>query len=69
MDGAGARATYTVPEAADVLGISRSYAYELARCGEFPVPVIRLGRALRVSRRALHAYIDGASPTDEGDDR
>lgn len=36
------------PTAAEVLGIGRSTAYELARRGEFPVPVLRVGHRLRV---------------------
>jgi excisionase family DNA binding protein len=39
----GCRATYTVEEAATLLGIGRTLAYDLIRRGEFPVPVIRLG--------------------------
>lgn len=30
--------------AADVIGIGETYAYRLARQGEFPVPAIRVGR-------------------------
>ena len=37
------RATYTVEEAATLLGIGRTLAYELIRRSESPVPVIRLG--------------------------
>lgn len=34
--------------AASVLGIGRSGAYELARRGEFPVPVLQVGCRYRV---------------------
>jgi predicted site-specific integrase-resolvase len=34
--------------AAAILGIGRSTAHALARAGEFPVPVIRVGRRYRV---------------------
>lgn len=47
------RKTYTVEEAADRLGIGRTLAYELIRCGEFPVGVIRLGRRIVVPRAPL----------------
>jgi excisionase family DNA binding protein len=38
-----ARVTYTVGEAAELLGIGRSFAYDLIRRDEFPTPVIKLG--------------------------
>jgi hypothetical protein len=43
----------TEANAAGVVGIERTSAYGLARRGEFPVPVIRVGRQLRVSVAAL----------------
>jgi excisionase family DNA binding protein len=46
------RATLTVEEAAARLGISRTLAYELARAGRLPVPVLRLGRRVVISRLA-----------------
>lgn len=45
--------TLTVPEAADMLGISAWQAYELIKRDEFPAPVLRLGRAIRIPRRPL----------------
>lgn len=53
----------TVEEAAKVLRISRSRAYEAVAafqrtCGEEGLPVIRLGRSLRVPKRSLLAWID-----------
>lgn len=52
-----ARATVTVQEAAAILGISRSSAYELVRSGA--IPSLRLGHRLVVPREALMAMIDG----------
>ena len=46
-----------VPTAASVLGISRATAYRLVAAGEWPIPVLRLGRYLRVSRADLMAFI------------
>lgn len=38
----------SLEEAAHLFGIGRTLAYELARHGEFPVPVLRFGRRYRV---------------------
>jgi excisionase family DNA binding protein len=45
------RLTYTVEEAAALLGIARGTAYEAARDGS--LPTIRLGRRLLVPRARL----------------
>jgi excisionase family DNA binding protein len=45
------RLTWTVTEAAELLGISRASAYEAAHRGELPVRVI--GRRMLVPRVAL----------------
>jgi excisionase family DNA binding protein len=42
-----------VETAASVLGIGRTTAYTLARSGEFPAPVIRIGRRYVVSVEGL----------------
>ena len=55
--------TLTVEEAAHLLGISRGLAYEMARSGK--LPVIRFGRRLLISRRALERMLD---QPDDGDD-
>lgn len=47
--------TYTVTEAAGLLGISRSSAYECVRRGE--IPSLTLGRRVVVPRRALEALL------------
>jgi excisionase family DNA binding protein len=47
--------TVAVPEAAAVLGISRSHAYELAHTGE--LPTVRLGRRIVVPTAALLALL------------
>jgi excisionase family DNA binding protein len=53
--------TITVEEAGRVLGISRNTAYEAARTGQ--LPVIRLGRRMRVPKVALQRLLDSAAPT------
>ena len=52
------RLTYTVEEAAELLGVSRGSAYLAAREGE--LPTLRLGRRLLVPRRALEEMLNGA---------
>ena len=42
-----------VPTAGRPFGIGRDGAYDLARSGRFPVPVLRLGRRLVVTRASL----------------
>ena len=51
-------ATLTIPEAAELFGIGVSTAYRLAQRDEFPVPVIRFGRTLRVSRARVEQLLD-----------
>ena len=51
------RLTYTVDEAAQLLGISRNSAYEAVRRGE--IPIIRVGRRLLVPRSRLETLLDG----------
>jgi excisionase family DNA binding protein len=50
------RLAIAVEEAAHLLGISRSLAYELCARGE--LPTIRLGRRIVVPKRALFAMIE-----------
>ena len=47
--------TYTVTETAELLGISRSSAYECVRRGE--IPSLTLGRRVVVPRRALETLL------------
>ena len=48
--------TYTVTEVAELLGISRTSAYECVRRGE--IPSLRLGRRLLVTRAGLEQLLD-----------
>jgi len=54
------RLVYSVSEAAELLGISRAFAYELVARGE--LPVIRLGRRLLVPKVALLALAGSPQP-------
>jgi excisionase family DNA binding protein len=60
--GAHDRATVTVTEAADVLGISRSTAYELVHTGA--IPALRLGRRIVIPTHALDQLLHSTRPTN-----
>lgn len=47
-----------LPTAGRAFGIGRSAAYDLAARGEFPVPVLRVGRQRRVTRSDLLAALN-----------
>jgi excisionase family DNA binding protein len=53
------RLVLTVPEAAEMLGISRTTGYALFASGE--LPSVRLGRRIVVPRRALDELLDRCS--------
>ncbi|MFN8127167.1 MAG: hypothetical protein U0R28_00050 [Candidatus Nanopelagicales bacterium] len=48
-----------VPTAATVLRIGRSLAYELVRTGQWPTPVLRIGRLIKIPTAPLRRLIDG----------
>ena len=52
--------TVTVAQAAVMLGISRTSAYERVRRGE--IPTVRLGRRLLVPKARLLAMVEGEPP-------
>lgn len=54
------RRTYTVPEVAEMLGISRSTAYECVRRGE--IPSLKLAGRVVISRAAFEAFLDAHTP-------
>lgn len=58
------RETLNIETAGKMLGISRPVAYELARRDQLPVPVIRLGRRMVVSKRALEEVLDARKGDD-----
>jgi excisionase family DNA binding protein len=49
------RLTYTVEEAAEIVGVGRSAAYSAVRAGD--IPSIKVGRRLLVPRRALERML------------
>lgn len=52
------RQTVNLPDAFKMLGISRPVGYELAKRDALPVPVIRLGNRMVVSKRALEDLLN-----------
>ena len=53
------RLVVTIAEAAKLLGISRSFAYELVKRGE--LPVVRLGRRQLVPKEALSRLMESVA--------
>ena len=49
------RLTYTVPEVAELLGISRSSAYECVRRGE--IPALTLGRRVVIAKATIDVLL------------
>jgi excisionase family DNA binding protein len=66
LDEIGGRATITIEEAAELLGISRGSAYEAARSGE--LPTLPLGRRRLVPVPRLLSMLGASDDTTEGDD-
>lgn len=54
------RLTVTVTEAAEILGVSRTSAYELVRAGA--LPSVRLGRRIVIRRTTLEELVGRALP-------
>ena len=47
----------SIMTAARALGLSRTYAYELAKRGDFPCPIIRVGTTYRVPTAELRKLL------------
>jgi excisionase family DNA binding protein len=56
------RLCITVPEAAEILGISRNFAYELVEQGQ--LPVIKFGKRLLIPRIALERLLEEGGMTN-----
>lgn len=48
---------YSMQEAADALGISKSYMYELVRKGE--VPVLAIGKRRVIPKEKFNRWVNG----------
>lgn len=57
----------TADEVADQTGLSKARVYELAREGD--LPVVRLGRAVRFSERALAVWIESGGTKTRWEDK
>jgi hypothetical protein len=61
-------AAVDIPTAGKCFKLGKSTAYELARSGKFPVPVLPLGKSFRVTRASILAYLgieDVSAPADQ----
>lgn len=57
----GESLTMTISEFARAFSISRGLAYDLARRDALPVKVIKLGRRMVLSRKAVEGLLSGNS--------
>lgn len=51
------KSTYSVTEAAELLGIHRETVYLQIAAGTFPVPAIRVGRQFKIPRAPLNELL------------
>ncbi|MFR9200092.1 MAG: helix-turn-helix domain-containing protein [Candidatus Gastranaerophilaceae bacterium] len=56
QDNTVAKRVYTVEEISEILGISRSAAYDLVKKGEFKA--VRIGATIRISKPSFDAWLD-----------
>jgi excisionase family DNA binding protein len=52
-----------LPDAAKLLGIGRTFAYQLVREGKWPTPVLRVGRLIKIPARPLLDLISESRKT------
>ena len=55
----------TIPEFAAISGISKNLAYSLAKQAALPVPVIKLGKRMVLSRRRVEALLEDKGADNE----
>lgn len=48
-----------VPTAARVLGIGRTLAYDLVKTDQWPTPVLRIGKLIKIPTAGLRRLLDG----------
>ena len=54
---------YTIPEAAELIGVSRNHGYELARRGE--LPIVKMGKLKFVPKAKLHSIFGLDTESEE----
>lgn len=59
------RPVLLAPEVFKLLGIHSSTGYQAIQDGSFPLPVIRVGRTIRVPTRAVHQLLAGQEVSSE----
>ena len=59
----GMPAGLDLPEAARMLGVGRTLAYQLVREGQWPTPVVRVGRLIKIPTRPCSSF---SAPHDSG---
>jgi excisionase family DNA binding protein len=52
------RLVYEVPEAGEMIGLTRNAAYAAAKRGD--IPTIRIGKLIRVPKAAFHRMLERA---------
>jgi excisionase family DNA binding protein len=52
------RLVYEVPEAGEMLGLTRNASYDAAKRGD--IPTIRIGKLIRVPKAAFHRMLERA---------
>lgn len=57
------KVTMTVQEMAECLGIGRNVAYELVKNGR--VPFLKIGRQIRIPKRAFDAWLANEASADK----
>jgi excisionase family DNA binding protein len=61
--GTDAPGVMDLPDAAKMLGIGRTFAYQLVREGKWPTPVLRVGRLIKIPTRPLLELISESRKT------
>lgn len=56
----------TVVEAAEILGVGRTMAYALIHAGEWPTPVVRVGRLIKIPAEPLRRLVATGSALRPG---
>jgi excisionase family DNA binding protein len=53
----GPSAVFDLLEAARLLGVGRTLAYQSVRDGQWPTPVVRMGRLIKIPKKPLLDFL------------